>query len=77
MVKKLTVIIPATITLLVVLAFEQTVIHPLVDTLTKILPCSAETSWYENCMNTKNILAVAPYLGTFGSIFAFMKKVGM
>ena len=74
--KKLAVFIGATVTLLVGLALDQLIFHPLVDALSTALPCNLEGKWQESCINSKNLLILAPYVSTFGGIMVFLKKVG-
>lgn len=75
--KKLAVFIGALVTLLVGLAFDQIVIHPLVNVLSEALPCNMEGKWQDACINNKNMLVLVPYVSTFGSVMVFLKKIGI
>ena len=74
---KLTVFICSLVTLFVALALDQVVIYPIVNALSEALPCNMEGQWQETCINNKNLLALVPYVSTFGSVMVFLKKTGI
>lgn len=75
--KKLAVIICAIVTLVVGLVFDQAIFHPMVNALVEVLPCNLEGKWQENCINSKNLLFIVPYVSTFGGVLVFLKKIGV
>ena len=75
--KKLAVFICALVTLFVAVALDQVIVQPIVDALSKALPCNMEGQWQQNCLNTKNLLVLVPYVSTFGSVMVFLKRIGM
>jgi len=75
--KKWGVVICATITLVVSLALDESIIKPIIQSLNDAFPCQENSSWFQTCQNTKFALFFVPYVGTFAAVFGFLSKTGL